>query len=54
MLHYILATHMCKFLYVCAASYTRVHASNFSMRDFVSAMCVSHTCSTHVDFVLHV
>ena len=53
MLHYILATCMCKFSHACVASYTHVNASKISTRVFVSAVCVPHTCLTHVDFVLH-
>ena len=53
MVHYILATRVCKFLHACVASYTRVHASKISTRVFVSAVCVSHACPTREDFVLH-
>ena len=53
MLHYILATHVCKFLHVCVACHTRVNASKIFTRVFVSAVCMSHACPTHVDFVLH-
>ena len=44
MLHYILATHMCKFLHACVASYTHVHARKISTCVFVSAVCMSHVC----------
>ena len=43
-LHYILATCVCKFSHACVASYTHVHASKISMRVFISVVCVSHTC----------
>ena len=48
-LHYILATRVCKSWHVCVEFYTRVHARKISTHVFVFAVCVSH-----VDFVLHV
>ena len=50
---FILATRVCKYLHACVASYLHVQQVRFS-RVFVSALCVSHTCPTHMDFVLHV
>ena len=50
---YILATRVCKFLHACVASYMHVHASKIFTFVFMSALCVSHTCPTHMVFVLH-
>ena len=54
MLHYILATRVCKFLHACVASCTHVHANKISTRIFVPVVCVSQVRPTCVHFVLHV